>query len=156
MSALPQDLAPPTQSGGNNIRKISSSRVVTTLAGSITGTSGYADGLGTNALFMCSPVCQIAVVADTLYVTERSSNRIRRITSAGGVSTVAGSGSIGSSDGIGTAASFNQPLGIAVSPDGSILFVGDSQNLKVRRISIATLTTGKEFSICLLDKQYCI
>ena len=131
---------------GNNIRKISpSSWAVTTFVGSSIGAAGYADGVGTSALFTCnSNMCMFAMVAGTLYVTERSVNRIRRVTSAGGVTTLAGSmsGSSGSSDGVGTAASFSQPLGLAASTDASILFVCDGVNKQLRKISIATSTQG--------------
>ena len=48
--------------------------------------------------------------------------------STGAVTTLAGSGGMGSSDGVGGAAEFCHPAGITLSPDGSVLFVADSWN----------------------------
>jgi len=49
----------------------------------------------------------------------------RCVQATGAVTTLAGSGAGGSSDGVGEAAQFNRPFGVALSPDGSALFVGD-------------------------------
>ena len=58
--------------------------------------------------------------------------------SHGAVTTLAGSGSAGSADGTGTAASFNHPYGVAVSPDGLVVYVGDITNHLIRAIVVAT------------------
>jgi len=55
------------------------------------------------------------------------------------VSTFAGfAGAIGNSNATGTAARFAQPTGVAVSPDGSTLFVADFANHNIRQIDVAT------------------
>lgn len=118
----------------NKIRKIViATSVVTTLAGS--GAAGTMNGTGTAASFY-SPY-GITTDGINLYVTEVNNIKVRKIAIATGVvTTMAGSGTIGSIDGAGTAASFNFPAGITT--DGTNLYVVDSGNNKVRKIVIAT------------------
>jgi gliding motility-associated-like protein len=115
------------------IRKITPARQVSTLAGSLT--PGSANGQGTAASF--NLVAGIAVdAAGNLYVCDMLNNLIRKITPAGVVTTIAGSGAAGNANGTGTAASFDHPFGIAVGADGNI-FVADSWNRRVRKITPA-------------------
>ncbi len=79
---------------------------VTTLAGS--GSLGSADGTGTAASFS-SPRGVAVDGSGNVYVGDTYNHLIRKITSAGVVTTFAGSGSQGSADGTGTAASFSSP-----------------------------------------------
>jgi hypothetical protein len=108
--------------------------VVTTLAGAA-GVAGSEDGTGSSARF--SNPNGIAVDASgNIYVT--SGNAIRKITSAGVVTTIAGqAGVTGSADGIGSSARFNNPLGLAMALDGSLL-VADPNNHTLRKIIPAT------------------
>jgi sugar lactone lactonase YvrE len=117
--------------GNTRIRKISSSGVVSTFAGS--GTAGFADGTGTSASFNRPDA--IAVATDgTVYVADTYNNRIRKISSSGVVSTFAGSGTAAFADGTGTNASFNLPFGLAIATDGT-LYVADSYNHRIRKIT---------------------
>ena len=120
--------------GNNEIRKIViSTGVVTTLAGS--GTTGSTDATGTAASFN-SPG-DITTDGTNLFVTDGGNNKIRKIVIATGVvTTLAGSGAAGSTDGTGTAASFNYPAGITT--DGTNLFVADVVNNKIRKVAIST------------------
>lgn len=98
-------------------------------------TGGFADGWGAAAQFD-EPV-GIAVGPDTyLYVCDSANNRIRRISPAGDVTTVAGQAAAGSADGVGAAASFNVPLGIAVGGDGA-LYVTEGAGNRIRKIVLS-------------------
>ena len=122
----------------NRIRAIDlAANTVSTIAGS--GTPGYADGPGTAARFL--QPAGLAVSGDTLYVADTSNNRIRAIDLASAtktVSTIAGRGTLGHANGVGIAAQFNRPVGIAVS--GGTLYVADGDNHRIRAINIATKT----------------
>jgi sugar lactone lactonase YvrE len=124
-------------SGNNRIRKITPSGVVTTLAGS---TSGFNDGIGASAQFK-NPFGITVDASGTLYVAENNNNRIRKITSTGVVTTIAGIASTGSMDGNASLASFTSPTGITSDSDGN-LYVADYGNHKIRKIA-----TSNGFSI---------
>jgi serine/threonine protein kinase, bacterial len=120
----------------NDIRKITPAGLVTTLAG---GKEGYADGTGTAAQFF-SPSGVAVDGAGNVYVTDTYNQRIRKITPAGVVTTLAGSGATGPgnggyADGAGTTqALFNAPSGIAIDPSGN-LYVADYNNSKIRKVT---------------------
>ena len=120
--------------GNHRIRKIIiSTREVTTLAGS--GIAGFANGAGTEAQFYY-PSGVAVDSSGILYVADRSNYRIRKITSAGEVTTLAGS-TEGHHDATGEAAQFNYPSGVAVDSSGN-LYVADYSNHRIRKIIIST------------------
>jgi len=120
--------------GSHTIRKISAAGQVTLFAGS---TAGYLDGTGTAARF--NIIFDIATdAAGNLYVIDAGNRRIRKITSAGAVSTLAGSGSSIAIDGTGTAAGFENPIGITVDNQGNV-YVGDFT--RVRKITPGGVVT---------------
>jgi sugar lactone lactonase YvrE len=123
-------------SGNSTIRKIDiASGLVSTLTGSA-GVSGSTDGTGTAALFQVP--CGIATDGTNLYVADTGNNTIRQVViSTGVVTTLAGSAGVpGSSDGTGTAATFNLPFG--VTTDGTNLYVADTGNSTIRQVVIST------------------
>jgi type 1 glutamine amidotransferase/sugar lactone lactonase YvrE len=129
-----------TEKANNTVRKITADGVVTALAGSPID-SGSADGTGTAARF--SALSGIAVDAlGSLYVTDTGNHTIRKITAAGVVSTLAGlAGSRGAEDGMGSAARFSSPWGIAADGSGNV-YVADLGNETIRRITPnGTVTT---------------
>ena len=117
---------------------VTAAGVVTTRAGT-PGISGSANGTGAEAEFN-SPDGLTADLAGNAYVADNS-NTIRKVTPAGVVSTIAGiPGVTGSSDGVGSAATFDQPAGMAVDASGN-LFVADSVNDTIREITPAGVVT---------------
>ena len=121
----------------NRIRKITPAGVVTTLAGS--GIQGFADGTGSVAQF-AHPRGVVVDSAGTVYVADTSNHRIRKISSAGVVTTLAGAGTSGFADGTEAAAQFNLPFGVAVDPSGTV-YVADRNNNRIRTISSAGVVT---------------
>lgn len=117
----------------NAIRKITPTGLVSTLAGS--GSAGFNNGIGSAATFN-KPSSVAVDRTSNVFVADSGNHVIRKITPDGVVSTLAGSGSPGSRSGIGIAASFNQPRGVAVDIIGNV-FVADSSNNLIRKITPA-------------------
>jgi sugar lactone lactonase YvrE len=119
--------------GANTICKVNPAGQVTTLAGSA-GSVGSQDGATSDARFN-QPGALSADSAGNLYVADTGNATIRKISPAGVVTTVAGSASNrGNRDGLGSAAWFNSPAGIAVGASG-ILYVADTLNATIRGIA---------------------
>jgi len=114
-----------SQPDAHVIRKVTPSLQDTTFAG-MAGVGGFRNARGTAAQFN-SPF-GLGVAADgTVYVADRANQVIRKITPAGDVTTAAGgTGAVGSRDGMGTAARFNMPFGLAVDVGGNKLARGQS------------------------------
>ena len=115
------------------IRKVFTSGVVTTLAGSA-GMMGKIDGSGTAARFDAPGAIALDTFG-TLYVADTNNNCIRKVTAAGVVTTLAGSGEAGSADGSSTVARFNRPSGVAVDSGGNV-YVADTFNHTIRKIDV--------------------
>lgn len=119
-----------SDSSNNTVRQVTSSAVVTTLAGL---PPGYNDATGSAARFF-SPQNVARDSSDNLYVTDRTNHVIRKITPAGVVTTFAGLAGVSQrTDGLGSAARFASPTAIAMAPDGA-LWVADGSNT-IRRIT---------------------
>ncbi len=83
--------------------------------------------------------------AGNIYVTDEKCSRIYKITPGGVKTVLAGSGKEGYQDGAAAQAQFNHPHGIAVDPQGLNVYVGDSINGRVRKITdgrVSTLASG--------------
>jgi gliding motility-associated-like protein len=120
------------------LRLEASPQDVTTYAG-IAGMSGYTDGAALSSRFN-SPHGVCADKQGNVYVADRYNHRIRKITPSGTVSTLAGSGLPGSTDGTGTAASFNEPWSLACDTIGN-LYIADTKNYKIRKVTQAGAVT---------------
>ena len=99
---------------------------------------GFGDGVGSAALFQM-PTGIAADASGAVFVADTANHRLRVIFANRSVATVAGGGSLGSADGVGTAAQFNSPSGIALGAAGA-LFVADSGNNKIRLVFPANRT----------------
>jgi len=121
-----------------NIRKVTPAGVVTTLAGTAPE-EGSADGTGPAARFF-RPTGAAADAAGNVYVADHYNNVIRRVSSAGVVTTLAGSAANGSADGAGAAARFFYPCGVAVDRAGNFV-VSDTENLTIRKVTADGVVT---------------
>ncbi|MGA2083881.1 MAG: NHL repeat-containing protein [Holophaga sp.] len=119
--------------GNHVICMLTQDGVVTTLAGTA-GQQGSVDGPGQSALF--NGPNGIAVDAlGNIFVADSGNSTIRKITSGGMVSTLAGTpGQLGSADGTGPAARFWWPFGVAVDGSGTV-YVADTSNDSIRKIT---------------------
>lgn len=109
---------------------------VSTLTGS---TSGNSDGLGTAALLNKPYGICVSNDGSTMYFTDTYNHLIRRVDLiTNQVTTIAGNGTAGSANGIGTNASFNFPKGICISNNSQFLFIADTENHKIRKLNLAT------------------
>ncbi len=123
------------------IRAITPTGVVTTLAGTFQ-IVGHADGIGAAATFS-NPSGIVADGHGNLYVSDTYNFTIRKVTTAGVVTTFAGTaGTNGFTDGTGAAAKFYYAQGITIDGSGN-LYVGDTDNEAIRKITTpgAVVTT---------------
>jgi sugar lactone lactonase YvrE len=121
--------------GNATIRKVTATGVVTTLAGTA-GLSGSADGTGAAARFYW-PDGVAVDSAGNVYVADKYNSSIRKVTAAGGVTTLAGTAGLsGSADGTGAAARFRERTGVAVDSAGNV-YVADFYNYTIRKVTAA-------------------
>jgi trimeric autotransporter adhesin len=132
-------------SGNNVIRKVSSSGIITTVAGN--GATGYSGDNGPASLAQFNNPRGIAVDSSgNIFITDRSNSRIRKVSTSGMITTVAGSGAfttgvVGNGvsgyygdGGPATFAQLNQPFGAVPDSDGN-LFIADTLNNRIRKVS---------------------
>ncbi len=128
----------------HRIRKVNASGTMSTYGG--TGTAGYAgDGGQATAALIDYPSDVETDPAGNLYFTDYSRNCVRKISTSGVITTVAGTGTSGSSGdgGPGTAARVNSPTGIDVDNCGNV-YISDRGSSKIRKL----LPSGTIVSIC--------
>lgn len=119
----------------NVIYQIAADGTYTVLAGS--GTSGLTDGTGTSAEF-ANPFSLVRDGLGDLYIADFANHTVRKVSSAGIVSTFAGDGTPGTLDGTGTLAKFTSPIGITISPTSGTLYVSQLSDVGIRAITGAT------------------
>ena len=113
-------------------------QLVITIAGVIE-TSGEEDGPAFEATFS-NPHGIATDEQGNIYIADRFGHKIRKLSTDGNVITIAGSGLVGSNDGVGQGASFNEPWGICVGNDGNI-YVADTRNNLIRKITPSGIVT---------------
>jgi len=106
--------------------------IVTTLAGN--GTAGFANGTGTGASFGFPSGVAVIPSNGVIVVADQVNQRIRLVTLAGVVTTLAGS-TAAFADGTGSGASFRDPQGVAVIPSSGVIVVADSNNNRIRLVT---------------------
>jgi sugar lactone lactonase YvrE len=117
--------------GNSTIRKIAPGNIVTTFAGSA-GTKGSQDATGSFATFN-APVGISLDALGNLFVADSKNATIRKVSPAGAVTTFSGTAGVtGSTD---LPARFNAPFGLSVNFSTSIVYVADSSNNTIRKIT---------------------
>jgi hypothetical protein len=119
--------------GNHVIRRIAADGSVTTLAGTL-GTPGYADGAAGAALFR-GPSGVAVDASGQIYVSDGLNGTIRMVSLSGQVSTLAGNGKQGDSDGVGQGARFANPTALFVDAQ-YVLYIADSGNHKVKTLQV--------------------
>ena len=133
-----------------NIRKIDSGATTTFIAGlasapgfGINNAGGFTDGTAANARFSSPAGLALDVTSSTLYVADTGNHAIRAIDLLGGnVSTIAGNGTPGSSNGNFASALFNSPGGLWLSPDAKKLYVSEIGGNMVRVVDFTAGTVS--------------
>lgn len=123
------------------IRKINKLGMITTYAG--TGVAGFTAGPATTATLsrLSGPTGIAMDQTGNLYICDQGNNRIRKVDAVTKVmSVVAGTGATGSTDGAAASATFYYPTSVTVNKTGSIVYVADGNNNKVRKITGGTVS----------------
>jgi DNA-binding beta-propeller fold protein YncE len=121
--------------GNHAIRVVAANGDIRTLAGN--GKEGNADGTGAAASFR-QPIAAAVDKSGNVYVADRDNHVIRLIDPSGKVVVLAGTGTKGFANGPSSSAQFNEPYGVALSPDEKTLYVADYLNHAIRAVDLAT------------------
>jgi Bacterial Ig-like domain (group 2) len=124
-----------TDNYNQRVRKVNSAGIITTVAG--TGGIGYSgDGGPATAAMLNNPDGMCSDIYGNIYICDAPGNRIRKVTTAGIISTVVGNGTAGYSGdgGAATAATINTPLGVAFDGAGN-LYIADNLNHVIRKVN---------------------
>jgi uncharacterized protein (TIGR03437 family) len=128
-------------SGNNRVRKVTSSGIISTVAGN--GTAGFSgDGGPATSAQLSSPTGLALDAAGNLYIADSGNNRVRQVSASGAIITFAGNGNAGfygDGDPASTAA-LKHPEGVAVDAAGNV-FIADTQNQRVREVSSSGVIT---------------
>ncbi len=123
------------------IRKVSSSGIITTVAGN--GSSGFGgDGGPATSALLNFPRGVAVDSAGNLFIADDGDSRIRKVSSSGIITTVAGNGSsgFGGDGGPATSAQLHSPRGVALDSSGN-LFIADADNYRIRKVSPSGIIT---------------
>ncbi len=129
--------------GNARVRRVGVDGIITTVAGGGTlDPSPANEGLPGTSMRLLAPRNLLADDQGNLYVSDFAAHRVFKLSTAGLLTTVAGTGTTGYSGdgGLAVAAQLDFPAGLAMGFDGS-LYIADSSNHAVRRISGGVITT---------------
>ncbi len=120
--------------GNNVIRKVNTQGIISTVAG--TGYPSYAgDGGPATSAFLNAPSSVAVDAGGNIYIADTGNHAVRKVTTDGNISTVAGNGTSGFSGDYGpaTSAQLYHPLSVAMDPSGN-LFIADTFNSRIRKM----------------------
>jgi uncharacterized protein YjdB len=132
----------------SRVRKVNTSGVITTVAG--TGTNGFSgDGGPATAANITYAFGVSLDASNNLYISDYNNNRIRKVDGSGIITTVAGTGTGGFSGdgGPATAAKLSNPVDVTFDGSGN-MYIADRSNSRIRKIGLATTPITGTFSVC--------
>ncbi|NJK63699.1 MAG: hypothetical protein HC921_14345 [Synechococcaceae cyanobacterium SM2_3_1] len=116
--------------GNHRIRRLTLTEEIETVAG---GEAGFADGIGEKARFQFPTELEMDEKG-ILYITDQGNHRIRRLGPEKTVTTLAGTDEAGTRDGSSGQAQFQEPVGLWLLDDGSLI-VADQESARLRQIT---------------------
>ncbi len=165
-AALTDPYGVAVDSGGNvyiadrlnyRVRKVTPAGIITTVAGA--GTAGFSgDGGPSTSASISSPQGLALDTAGNLYIGETGTDRVREVTPAGIISTVAGGANIGGNfgdGGLATNANLSLPIGVTTDSTGN-LFIADSHHGRIRKVSASPGAAAISASATSLSFTYTI
>lgn len=124
----------------HRVRKIDRRGIFTTVAGNgvEATTEKTGDGGSATAASLNRPVGLAVDRAGNLYIAERNGHRVRKVTPAGIITTIAGTGVAGfnGDHADATKAMLNTPRRLTINPAGDVLYIADTGNHRIRRIAL--------------------
>ncbi len=126
------------ETGGNRVRKIDASGIISTIVG--LGPTAVGDGAAAASASLNGPSGAAADAAGNIYIADAANNRIRKIdASTGNISTIAGTGTAGNTgDGAAaTSATLSNPRGVALDSDGNV-YIADTGNNRIRKVTVSS------------------
>ena len=122
-----------SDTGNHRVRRVTPAGVISTVVG--TGEPGFSgDGGPAADAMLIQPVGLAFDSSGNLYIADGGNDRIRKVTPAGIITTVAGGGDTVGDGGPAAAARINEPTGVAVSAAGDVYF-SDTNNLRIRKVT---------------------
>ena len=124
----------------NCVRLVSPAGMVSTLAGNCGLGPGFVDGMGAVARFYWPVAVAVVPLSSVAVVSDYLNHCVRLITPLGAVTTLAGTGTSGFANGVGSAAAFSYPRGVAVTQQANVV-VADTFNNRIRLVTPLGLVT---------------